>query len=359
MPKRVKVIIVTCTLVTFIGLLLFVLRTGATFTPQPCSSLDFSQIIGENVCPNVRVVDIAMLGAHNAFSDRIHPGSAVCPQDTHVLTSPAVGAIAPGVLSRFLQCQKSDATGLLTRGVRYFDVRLTYANGNWYTHHRLISASLEGYLVQIIDFLANNPGEIIVFDIQHAHLGAASFDDLWGFIANVTSNGYSLFDFVTFDPYNSPLGELTKGQATAEGAAVIILAKTPMFEGGFHYNYYRSIRSTWHDQIRTNELVAGIQREYAYLNQRPGVARDMFRVNQGQTTPNFSGFSNVVYTFFTWSILSHNGNHNVALLNHENFLDWLSVMPIFMVDFSDSPVGNFNVYVVDAINEFNRSLSGW
>ena len=358
LSRKTKLIIVGSVAAVFIGFLIFVLTSSATFTRQPDENLDFSRVIRDNVHPDVRVVDIAMLGAHNAFTDSINRHSDVCPHDDNMLTNPAVVAIAPGMLTRFLQCQKSDATGLLMRGVRYFDIRLTYIDGGWYAHHSLISAPLSDYLVQIIDFLAQNPGEIIIFHMQHIRLGSASFEDLWEFIASVRSSGYTLFDFVNFDPYNTPLGELTKGQATEHGAAAIIIARKPAYEGGFHYDHHASMHSTWHNQIRTNALIADIQREYEFLRQNPDVARDMFRVSQAQTTPNFSGFGNIMYTLFSWSVLSHNASHNVTLLNHESFSDWLSLMPIFMVDFADSPRGNFNVYVMDKINEFNRNLRG-
>ena len=231
LPRKTKLIIAGGIAAVFIGFLVFVFTSSATFTRQPDGNLDFSRVIRDNVHPDVRVVDIAMLGAHNAFTDRVNRRSGVCPHDGNILTNPTVVAIAPGMLTRFLQCQKSDATGLLMRGVRYFDIRLTYIDGGWYTHHSLISAPLRDYLVEIIDFLAQNPGEVIIFHMQHIRLGSASFEDLWEFIASVRSSGYTLFDFVTFDPYNTPLGELTKGHATEQVAAAIIISRKPAYEG--------------------------------------------------------------------------------------------------------------------------------
>jgi len=354
--KHRKTIVIGFAVLVFVIAFIFTLLSGATFTAQPDDTIDFSRVIRDNVSPDVRVVDIAMLGAHNAFTDRISPGSAIAPYNTNAFVSPVVNTIAPGLVSRLMVCQKSDAYGLLMRGVRYFDVRLVYYNGSWYTHHTLISAPLQVYLTQIIYFLNKNPGELIVFDIQHARLGDRSFEDLWRYIASITVGGCSLFDFVNYAPYNTPLGELTLGHATQYGAGVVILARTPVAEDGFHYEYNTSIRSMWHNEIRTHELIEGIQKEYQFLTQNPLRYRNLFRVNQAQTTPNFDSFGNAVYTLFSWSVLSHNARHNVWLIEHENFTHWLTAMPIFMVDFSDSARGNFNVEVIEKINGFNRNM---
>jgi len=327
------------------------LFSSVTLTPRPDETIDFSRVIRDNVNPEARVVDIVMLGAHNAFTGGITKKSAVCPHDRHVLTRPFFKKIAPGMLYRFTKTQKSDAAGLLQRGVRYFDVRLTYFDNTWHTHHRLISAPLEKYLIQIIDFLHNNPGELIIFDIQHVNMGNGTFNGLWNFIASVTFEGRSLFDFVTYNPFTTPLGTLTLGEATKYGAAAVILAKTPAARNGFHYEYQNSVVSIWHNKIQSNELIAQIQHQSTSQ-----VNHNTFRVNQAQTTPNFDNFKNAAASLFSWSILSHNSKHNIKLLNHGDFMSWFEVMPIFMVDFSDSPRDGFNRLVIEKINEFNNGL---
>jgi len=355
--KKKSKIIAGSIVLAIIGFVIFVLTISATFTRQPDASLDFSRVIRDNVAADVRVVDIAMLGAHNAFTSGISRRSEACPHDGGMFANPATRRFAMGLFTRLQKSQKSDAAGLLARGVRYFDVRLTFTEDGWFTQRQLISAPFRDYLLQIINFLTQNPGELIVFDIQHANLGGASFGDLWDYIAGVTINGKSLFSFVTFDPYSTPLGQLTKGRATQHGAAAIILAKTPATSGGFHYEYRAAIRSTWHNQLRPGELIPYIQREYAFLRQNPQATQNMFRVNQAQTSHNFDSFGNIMYSLAGWSALNRSASHNVAMLNHEDFASWLGVMPIFMVGFADSPNGDFNARVVNKINEFNRNIS--
>jgi len=354
--KNKTLFIIALTLLP-LSLLAFFLFSGATLTPNPHNHVDFSRVIRDNVAPNTRVVDIAMLGAHNAFTHQINTRSAVAPYNTNPFVNTTTSRIAPGLISRLMLAQKSCVSGLLMYGVRYFDVRITPYNGGWYTHHNLISAPLEAYLTDIIDFLYANPGELIVFDIQHAQLGGRLYSELWEFIADVRSNGLSLFDFVNFDPFNTLLGELTLGQATRYGAAVIILAKTPALPSLFHYEYYTSIRSHWHNRIRTAEMLEDIQGEYDFLSQHFNNFANMFRVNQAQTTPVFSGARNVAATLRGWSLLRHNARHNVELLHHEDFANWLYVMPIFMVDFADSPVGGFHAGVMEIINAHNAKGS--
>jgi len=351
--KKLRVVLIIAFL--FMGTLFFVLFSDATFTRKPDGNLDFSRVIRDYVALESRVVDIAMLGAHNAFTDNISSRGEIAAGNTNAFVSPLVNTLAPGLVARLMACQKSDASGLLQRGVRYFDVRLVFHEGEWFTHHTLLSSPLRDYLLQIVEFLHYNAGELVVFDIQHVRLEGRQFADLWAYIAQVTYRGRSLLDFVVYDTRAVALGDLTLGCATLAGASagLVILAKTPVTEGGWHYFYDSSIRSQWHNRIRTREMVEAIQGESLYLAENASRYANRFRVNQAQTTPNFDSVGNALYSLGTWSVISHNARHNARLVAREDFTEWLEVMPIFMVDFSDTRRGGFNARVMGVINGFN------
>ena len=353
---RVGCIVSIILVLLLFGVTVFACHSGASFTQMPDEALDYSNIIRQNVGFDARVVDIAMLGAHDAFADKISPRSEPCPNDTGFLSYPGIMTLMPGYISRFARTQKSDAAGLLRRGVRYFDVRITFHNNTWYTQHGLINEPLKNSLVQTIEFLTANPGELIIFDIQHARLGSSNWQTLWAHIASVEYGGRSLFDFVTFDPYNTPLEGLTYGAATQNGtvSAAVITARDPQSPQLFHYYYNDSVRSVWHNKIRTSELIEGVEAEAQALRNNPELDRGKIRVNQAQLTANLSSPGEIFTTLASWSLLTAHARHNVLLLEHKNFTAWLEVLPIFMTDFSDSPTGNFNSRIIEKINGFNR-----
>jgi hypothetical protein len=221
-----------------------------------------------------------------------------------------------------------------------------------------LSGPLEDYLKAVVDFLNVNPGEFVIFDIQHVRLGDKAFSDLFSYMEAVQSGGYSLTDFVVYDPHSTPLNGLTCGDITQNGAAagLVILAKTETYEACKHYNYEDSIRSVWHNKIRSGEILAGIEGEYTALKNDLSLDRDKFRVNQAQTTPAFNSFGNALRSIFGWSLLGQAAKHNALFAANADFSDWLSVLPIFMVDFADSGNGDFNKTAIEKINAFNRSL---
>jgi hypothetical protein len=337
-----------------VGALVFTARSGVSFTAAPDAAAGFSHVIRDNVGADTRVTDVAMLGAHDAFSDQITTRSPSDALDASAFNTPAAKALAPGLLARFSRAQKSGPAELLRRGVRYFDARVTDYGGEWHTQHGLISGKLETYLTEIIDFLADNPGELVIFDIQHAYLGGRPYADLFDFIAGVKSNGLALTDFIAYDPYNTPLGGLTYGQAAGERSCAVLLAKAEVFENCYHYDYGTSMRSVWHNKIRTGEILSGVGGEYDALKSDPALDRDKFRVNQAQTTPSYGGFGDALASVFSWSLLDKAAKHNAALIAHADFSEWLKALPIFAVDFADSPTGDFNKQAIEKINAFNR-----
>ncbi|MDR3216249.1 MAG: hypothetical protein LBT55_02380 [Clostridiaceae bacterium] len=357
MKKLLKRLFITIgiVLVLAIASFLFVGLSAFSFSNDKVTEADYSGIMKDNITGNPRVVDIAMLGAHDAFSNQISPKNAVDPQgDQGILNNAAVQLVGNGMISRLEKAQKSGAYDLLKRGVRYFDVRITLLDGEWYTVHGHISGRLDGYITETVKFLSENPGEFVVFDMQHVKTGDKTFADVFDYIESVKYEGVSLFDFVRFDPAAIFLGELTYDDVVSGGAGAVILANTEQYAGGFHYEYDASMRSVWHQHNSSDVMLERIDAEYNALKNAPALDRDKFRVNQAQKTSLLTG-DGIVGTIFGWSLLDMANSFNPKLVEHKDFENWLTVMPIFMVDYADSMKGGFNDKVIEKINAFNRA----
>ena len=354
--KRIIWIIVLVILIPFFGYLGMLMRSDALFVPAPNPDLDFTRAIRDNVPMSARVIDIAMLGTHNAFSHAITRNSPLDPNDDTVPAQhPILLTIAPGTFARFGRNQLSDASGLLHRGVRYFDVRISYADG-WYTENTLLSAPLRNYIYEVIEFLQRNPGELVIFDINDARFGGAvDFDDMWNYISSVAVNGQTLFDFVHNPPHHSPLYELTLYDATLGGQAggVIIFARTADYPGSFHYDRYQNVRRIFHEQRNTADNIAKINAEHQYLQQ--GHHDNLMRISQSQLAPALWG-PELVNSLLGWSYIRANAVHNAAIIDYEGLAEWLTTLPIQMFGAADSSLGDFNERIMGVINEFNRNL---
>ncbi|MDR3344323.1 MAG: hypothetical protein LBT21_01820 [Oscillospiraceae bacterium] len=315
---------------------------------------DYSRILQENISGNPRVADIAMLCAHDAFSNKITGESALDPgSSTQILGNPLAKAIAKGVFARQAKAQKSDAYLLAQRGVRYFDTRVCWDGTQWQNLHSFISAPFEENLRYVLRFLAENPGELLVIDIQHHSTGNLTSADMLDFIGTVKDeDGKSLWDYVRFDPNVTALGDLRWQDATNGGAGVIVLVKTPQVPGGKYYEYSdNTVRAEWHNKPDIPSLVAGIESEYAYLTENFEQYKNAFRSNQAQSTPPLN-LDAISY----WSILRAAEDSNTAILAHPDFDKWLSVMPIIWVNNADTMVNGFNDEIVLRLNAYNRNL---
>jgi len=330
------------------------------------SSDDYSEVLRDGVTSgSTRIVDIAMLGAHDAFSHMITADSAIDPGEAadSIVRNETLGKFADGVFVRLSKAQKSGAEDLLKAGVRYFDVRLSYHLDEWYTKHALISDKLAAYLDEIIPFLSANPGEFIIFDMQHVYLGDSTWDALFAFLGTYEVGGANLLDFIHYDPTASQLRDLTYDIVTDSGtkAGLVILAKTASSVSlPYHYNRGNgdtaiiNIRSLWHNTSNTTTLLEGIRDEVQYLTDTV-IYEDILRVNQAQKTGALSS-SEIWDTVFGWSLLDMANNSNDKLVHEADFAAWLVKMPIFMVDFADSPNGDFNKTANDAFIAYNQSL---
>ncbi len=355
MKKLIIKLISTIVIFVVIALILICVLPFSSVTNQQANS-NYKNVMSENITTNPKVVDIAMLGAHDAFSGEINFDSDVDPAETGILANPIVSTVLRGFIVRATLTQKTNAQGLYESGVRYVDVRISYYNDAWYTKHSLISGLLSTYLIESVQFLNNHPGEFIIFDLQHVYLADQTYADLFNYIDSIQVGGLSLLDYAdsTIDLADLTYNDITKNKS--KGGAIILAKTDNATYANKYYAYDSSIRSFWHDKISDEAMVVGIKQEYEKLFDNADLDRDKLRVNQAQKTAQIS-MNGITDTIKGWSLIDLAKHFNPKLVNHEDFSKWLEVMPIFMVDYATSPHEDFNRLVNQKINEFNSKLN--
>lgn len=354
----------------------FALIITTLFLPYSCSrgydkNGEFDKVM-EDISNEKKVTQIAMLGAHDAFSGDINYLSRANTNESGIVTNGFVGKIAKGLIVRFSKAQKGSAKDLLYGGVRYLDVRVTLINDEFYTCHGYVSNKLDYYLVDVIDFLETHPTEFVIFDIQayytengqNRNLPDSDYEKLRLHLEEYKNkNGKSLLDFVRYDSFNDKLNDLTLGKVTNNktNGGVIILAKNSSVSAFYSRDddansdperEYTSIRSFWHENNSTNQILNAIDGEYEFCKTQN--YSGIFVVNQAQKTA-FIMNTKIIRSLFGWSLTKMAVNFNKELTSDKDrFEKWLSEMPIFMVDYALSSKGDFNKLANEYIMEFNK-----
>ena len=356
-------------------LLISTLFMSFSFAPKSRSKNENHEYVMKEVFQDKdpKITEIAMLGAHDAFTHKLSFTSPVDSNDKNIVTSKVASLLAKGLAIRASKAQNASATQLLKSGVRYLDVRVTKINGTYYTSHLYLSDTLESYLKEVINFIDTHQGEFIIFDIQHFRtengangaLDDYEYDDLMSELSRVKGDsGKSLLDYIFYNSSTTYISDLTYTMVTnnRQSGGVVLLTKA--FETDYSYqrdtdasykrNYYYTIRSFWHENNNTKEMLEGIEKEYEYVKEQG--YDDVLVVNQAQKTALLTS-AKIIKSMFDWSLLDMANNFNAVLVKDEaRFKRWLSEMPIFMVDNATSTKGKFNELANKYILEYNSTL---
>ncbi|XMB71731.1 hypothetical protein RJI07_06355 [Mycoplasmatota bacterium WC30] len=347
--KSVSKRILNGLLITFIVLISFVLIINIPIITlsNKTNDVDYSNWMSENLDDEQKVVDIAMLGAHDAFSNEINIFSELDPYESNSIMQGFTGVLIKGFIMRQSLTQVNDAEALLSSGVRYLDIRLTYDEENWLTKHNYISGEFEPIANQITDFLENNKGEFLILDFQHVSGVSYDVSEDYDTFYNML-NLYGLLDFAY--TVNS-LEDLTYGDLTNNGteSKVIIISKF-QDSTGMILNYNSSIRSNWADSDDFEYIVDFLQEE-ADIVETAGIEYN-FRVMQAVSTMQMSG-PGILKALTTWSLIERAKDFNAFLLEYESFEELLEYLPIVMVDYSDTNYKEFNENIMKIIIDFN------
>jgi hypothetical protein len=358
-------ILAACVLV--LATLLLALNLTWNFFPKNATETDYSDWMAESIDDARLVIDVAMLGAHDAFSSDIGYFSAVDPLSAASIQTGFTGALIKGFSVKQSKTQVSTASTLLARGIRYFDVRLTFdeSSDQWYVTHSYFSRPLSEDLAEIEEFLSAHPGEFVLIDIQHVY--GVDYDDAEAFAEiRALFESAGLLDR-TVQSDGKELDEVTYGDVTAAGGGVLLFSKFAVEDPCF-WDYGMSIRSAWPDTDDAETAYACLTDEAELIssgaaltgNQIAGFvgvdARHGIRIMQGVLTMQLDG-AGILEAIGSWSLLAKARRFNADLIEREEFSTWLSAMPVVMVDYADSNYRGFNDAVMAVIIAYDRGLS--
>lgn len=367
-PRRILRRILTA-LALILGVPLFTLNLTWNFFVRETTASDYSDWMLETLDGSVRVIDVAMLGAHDAMSSDIGYGSQVDPLSADSIQTGLTGALIKGFSVKQSKTQVSTTAVLLARGVRYLDVRLTFdaATGVWWTSHSYYSRPFAEDLADIEAFLADHPGEFLLIDIQHVY--GVAYDDedaVEGLRALLADSG--VLDRTVREDAGQALADITYDDATLSQSrgSVLLFAKFTV-DDPYLWDYVDSIRSAWPNTDDPDEafafladeaerIVSGTALTGNQVTDTGGIdSRLGIRVMQGVLTMRMSG-DGILRAIGDWSLLSRARSFNAALIGEEAFPAWLAAMPVVMVDYADTNHDGFLDAIMALIESYNDGV---
>lgn len=325
---------------------------------------------------NPRIIDIAMLGAHDANSFSVSADNPIDnKQGSDVLKS--ILPITAGFQYRMAVAQVVSPYQLLLQGARMLHFKYTYYDGEWLATHSMTGREFALDVLDVLKFLDEHPGEIVILFLQSTYFGEhQSLDSFHDWLATVEYNGKTIYDFVHYDKVNvfgsefsdgATIDSLTYNDVTENGtsAGVVLMDRREfgVVEGetvesafsAYFFDIDSNASQEWHNRMGTEVLVGEIQRYAIELNASK-LYRWKLRVNQTQAAVSAATVGDVFRDIGAWSLVKFAEKHNVALLDNANFDSWLKAMPIFQVDFANSDYGDFNNRVNAKIRARNEEI---
>lgn len=325
---------------------------------------------------NPRIVDIAMLGAHDANTFSLATDNGV----DHIAADGILGKIFPvsaGLQYRFAVTQAVSPYTLLMQGARFLQFKFSLENGVWRAAHTVLGRELEKDVLDVLRFLDEHPGEVVLLLFQCTNEEENNADcplfDEW--LAGVEYKGKNLYDYAeiyvgddaladdgSLSETRTDITDLTYNDVTDGGkqAGIVLLQRYAELYGKNEYTRYfydmdANALHRWHSRIGCSVLIDEID-DYATDLTEMRAYRFGLRVNQTQAAFSGATFGDILRDIGEWSLLKFASKYNVELLENENFSDWLKAMPIFQVDFANSDYGDFNNRVNGAIRARNEEI---
>lgn len=314
---------------------------------------------------NPRFIDLAMLGAHDAPTAYLEPDSEVDYYDQQTFLG-KVEPITRGLQYRFGKTQMVGLGQQLLQGTRFFHIKCTDYEGTWYATHAHLCGTLETHILEVLEYLDSDEakGEIVCLLFQPMYFGeGATYGSLHDWLATVTYNGKSIYDYVYYDDvniYNSPLargvniGELRYNDLTNNGnsAGVVLFDRReegdylPEYEGSSpltakYFDMDNCTNHKWHSRMGQKNLLKEVEQRAIEIESNWQSYSDILRMNQTQGA-FAAGFTDIFNCIGVWSLVNFAETYNLTLLEHKDFDKWLTAMPVFQVDFVNSNKGDFN-----------------
>lgn len=324
---------------------------------------------------NPRIIDIAMLGAHDANSFSLKAENPVDYKDKDGILG-KIKPISAGFQYRFAVTQTVPVGPLLLQGARFLQLKYTNYEGVWRATHSIIGRELKYDVLEILEYLAGHRGEVVVVLFQPSYFGEESYDTFHNWLATVKYEGRNIYDYVGYEAANVfgdeygggvCIDELRYNDVTLNGTSsgVVLLNRreegvesadtAPSAYSDLFFDMDANAAHRWHSRIGSDVLVEEIS-EYCGELSVQRLYRHFLRVNQTQAAFSGATFGDVLRDIGEWSLLKFARKHNLALLENENFDRWLEIMPVFQVDYANSNHGDFNARVNAKIRMRNEEI---
>ena len=329
--RKLRRIVLFFVLVIF--MLLSIINAPWFFVSDKTSDTDYSGWMNDTLDENQKIIDVKMLGAHDAFSHEINIFSKVDPASADGIMQGFIGNLIKGFSVRQSKTQVVGAKELLKSGVRYLDLRLSLnpENDDLYTVHNYFSTEFAQVLTDIESFLEENPGEFIIIDLQHAY--GMEYDDPISFskVEEIFID-YGIIDYAYSNKIKN-LEDITYGDMTSNksSSGVIIFSKFTT-ESEYFWDYNDYIRSEWANEDEFSKIIDFLIAEKNMIESDSNL-QNKIRVMQAVATMEMS-ITGIIRSFETWSLLSRARAFNQYLLEYERFDDLVESMPIVMIDYS-------------------------
>jgi len=329
--RKLKRLVLFFVLVLF--MILSIINAPWFFVSSKTTDTDYSGWMSDTLEESQKIIDVKMLGAHDAFSYEIDIFSLVDSSSADGIMQGFVGNLIKGFSIRQSKTQVVGAKDLLKSGVRYFDLRLSIKpdEDNLYTVHNYFSTEFKQVLTEINDFLEENPGEFIIIDLQHAY--GMEYDDQNSFSRiEELFEEYGILDYA-YSNKNQNLEDIKYGDITnnKSSSGVIIFSKF-ITDSEFFWDYNEHIRTEWANEDEFTKIVDFLIYEKNMIDSGSDL-QNKVRVMQAVATMEMS-VTGIVRSFETWSLLSRARAFNQYLLEHESFEGLIESMPIVMIDYS-------------------------
>lgn len=330
---------------------------------------------------NPRLVDIAMLASHDAVTAGLEPDAPVDYYDRGQI----VGKVAPltrGLQYRFAKTQSVGLDVQLRQGARMFHMKYTDFEGEWYATHTLLSQKFETYILQVLEYLATPEakGEVVLLLLHPIYFGeGVTLDTFHNWLAEVKLDGKNIYDYVNYGATNTfdkdgaegvRIGDLRYNDLTENGtkAGIVLFDRreeklwsedmegtaTDQYMSKF-FDMDANATHKWHSRNGYNTMTKLID-EQATIIAESDEWDNKLRMNQAQPAFSVGGISDIFVDLFSWNLKNHSIRYNAKIIDNENFDKWLSIMPVFQVDFVNSEYGDFNNKVNTKIIAYNQKL---
>ena len=326
---------------------------------------------------NPRIIDIAMLGAHDANTSSLMPGNPIDDNPKSDVFE-QIYPVSAGFQYRMSVTQTVPPYQLLMQGARFLHFKYTYYEGDWYASHSIIGRKFEEDVKDALRFLADHPGEVVVLLLQSTWFGEdQSLHTFHDWLEGVTLDGKNIYDYVYYDKvnvYDSEFAEegrvrmrdLHYNDVTQSGtsAGVVLLDRREGLpqaetEASTYSDYFFDVDSNlahqWHSRMGEDALTEEIE-DYVFEVSALSLYRWKLRVNQTQAALSVESVGDVLRDIGAWSLLKFAEKYNLSLLENENFDTWLRALPVFQVDFANSDYGDFNRRVNEKIRARNENI---